>query len=330
MHIRKGNDFLMKRTIKCIVFVSIFLAILMVLSKVFIPKNNTLEAGIGKRKITASGVYTEPENTIDVIVLGDSESYTSFIPLELWNQYGFTSYVCGTPAQRITDSYSILNKAFKRQKPKLVIMEANSLYTKNGVIRHIRDYVQKYLPIFEYHDRWKNLSKDDFLKTPEYTEIVNDKGYRYSNKSNKVKKSKRDNYMEENESAKKIPSDNVKHIKEIKKLCDKNGAKFMLYNSPTPANWSFDKHNGVEKVAKDLGVEYIDFNLKVDELKINWKKDSQEKRGEHLNYGGALKITNYLGIYLKENNELPDHRQDEKFEAWNEAYRNFQKETEEL
>ena len=82
-------------------------------------------------------------------------------------------------------------------------------------------------------------------------------------------------------------------------------------------------------MAKDLGIEYIDLNLKVDELKINWKKDSQEKRGEHLNYTGALKVTSYLGEYLKNNNDLPDHREDKSFEAWNEAYNNFQKEIEE-
>ena len=318
----------MKRTIKCIVFLSILFAILFILSKVFIPKNNTLEAGIGKRKQPASGIFTEPENTIDVLVLGDSESYNSYIPLELWNQYGFTSYVCGTPAQRISNSYQYLKYAFNKQKPKIVILEANNLYTKNGVVRHIKEYIDKYIPVFEYHDRWKNLSKEDFYKSPKYTEIVNDKGYRYSNKIRKVKKSKRENFMKENEVAKTIPNDNKKHLKEIKDYCDKNNAKIILYSSPAPANWNYDKHNGIEKLAKSLEIEYIDLNLKVDELKINWKKDSQETRGEHLNYTGAIKVTDYLGNYLKNNHELPDHRQDEEYNAWNEAYNNFQKEIE--
>ena len=319
----------MKRTIKCIVFVAIFLIILAVLSKIFVPKNNTLEAGIGKRKQPATGIYTEPENTIDVLVRGDSESYNSYIPLELWNQYGFTSYICGTPAQRISNSYYFLNEAFKRQKPKIVILEANNLYTKNGYVRHVKEYVDKYFPVLEYHDRWKNLTKEDFYKIPEYTEIVNDKGYRFSTKAKNVKKSKQEKFMIENNKIKKIPGDNMRHLKKIKKYCDENGAKFMMYSSPSPANWNYDKHNATEKVANDLGIEYIDFNLKVNELKINWKKDSQEKRGEHLNYTGAIKVTNYLGKYLKENNELPDHREDRNFEAWNEAYNNFQKEIEE-
>ena len=318
----------MKRTIKCIVFLGILFSILCLLSKVFIPKNNTLEAGIGKRKQPASGIFTEPENTIDVLVLGDSESYNSYIPLELWNQYGFTSYVCGTPAQRITNSYQYLKYAFDKQNPKIVILEANNLYTKNGVVRHIKEYIDKYIPVFEYHDRWKNLSKEDFYKSPKYTEIVNDKGYRYSNKVRKVKKSKRENFMKINETAKNISGDNKKHLKEIKAYCDKNNSKLILYSSPAPANWNYDKHNGVEKLANSLGVEYIDLNLKVDELKINWKKDSQETRGEHLNYTGAIKVTNYIGNYLKNNHELPDHRQDENYKSWNEAYANFQKEIE--
>ena len=292
----------------------------------FIPKNNTLEAGIGKRKQPASGIFTEPENTIDVLVLGDSESYNSYIPLELWNQYGFTSYICGTPAQRISNSYEYLELAYKRQKPKIVILEANNLYTKNGFVRRMKETIDKFIPAFEYHDRWKNLSKEDFYKSPNYTEIVNDKGYRYSNKIRTVKKSKRENFMEENQESKTISNDNKKQLKEIKDYCDKNNATLILYNSPSPANWTYDKHNGVEKLAKSLGIEYIDFNLKVDELKINWKKDSQEKRGEHLNYTGAMKVTNYLGNYLNSNYELPDHRQDEKYKSWNEAYINFQKE----
>ena len=318
----------MKRTIKCIVFLGILFAILCLLSKVFIPKNNTLEAGIGKRKQPASGIFTEPENTIDILVLGDSESYNSYIPLELWNQYGFTSYICGTPAQRISNSYEYLEYAYKRQKPKIVILEANNLYSKNGFVRRMKETIDKFIPAFEYHDRWKNLSKEDFYKSPNYTEIVNDKGYRYSNKIKTVKKNKRENFMIENQNSKTIPSDNKKHLKEIKDYCDKNNATLILYNSPAPANWTYDKHNGVEKLAKSLGIEYIDLNLKVDELKINWKKDSQEKRGEHLNYTGAMKVTNYLGNYLNSNYELPDHRQDEKYKSWHEAYINFQKEIE--
>ena len=178
----------MKRIIKCIIFIIIFLIIIAILSKIFIPKNNTLEAGLGKRKLTASGIYTEPENTIDVLVLGDSESYTSYIPLELWNQYGFTSYVCGTPAQRLSVSLSYIKDALKTQKPKIVLLEADNTYIRISVTKHLKDDIRGFIPAFEYHDRWKSLNLEDFYKSPEYTNTINDKGYRYSNIIEKVKK----------------------------------------------------------------------------------------------------------------------------------------------
>ena len=319
----------MKRTIKCIVFIAIFLMILAVLSKIFVPKNNTLEAGIGRRKLSASGIYTEPENTIDVLVLGDSESYTSYIPLELWEQYGFTSYVCGTPAQRISESLEYAKDAFKTQKPKIVLLEADNFYMKIGNVRKFKRAVHEIFPVFEYHDRWKNLNKDDFYLAPKYTAIQNNKGYRYSDRFKELKKSKKKKYMQKNKNVLEISKENKKYIKLIKSYCDEKGAKLIIYNSPAPANWSYDKHNGVEKFAKELGVKYIDINTITKEIQIDWKIDSQDKKGEHLNYTGAMKVTNYLGKYLKENNELPDHREDEKFEAWNEAYINFQEEIEE-
>ena len=91
-----------KIIIKAICFLLILLLILIILSKIFIPKNNTKVAGIPKNKVREYGVLAEPENTLDVIMIGDSEAYTSFIPLEAWNEYGYTSYVCRVSSTEIT------------------------------------------------------------------------------------------------------------------------------------------------------------------------------------------------------------------------------------
>ena len=62
----------MKKIIaKSIIFLSILLIVLILLSKVFQPKNNTLEAGAEDK--LADGVLAEPENTLDLIVIGESE-----------------------------------------------------------------------------------------------------------------------------------------------------------------------------------------------------------------------------------------------------------------
>ena len=89
-------------------------------------------------------------------------------------------------------------------------------------------------------------------------------------------------------------------------------------------NWSMEKHNGVENLAKELGVEYLDMNLLNNEINIDWKKDSRDK-GDHLNYTGSLKTTKFLGEYLNKKG-LPDHRADEKYESWNKYYNKYIKE----
>ena len=74
----------MNTTVKNVLCSLLFLAILAGLlsgvSLIFRPKNNTKEAGIFDS--TANGILSEPENSIAVLVLGDSETYNAFIPPE--------------------------------------------------------------------------------------------------------------------------------------------------------------------------------------------------------------------------------------------------------
>ena len=60
-------------------------------------------------------------------------------------------------------------------------------------------------------------------------------------------------------------------------------------------------------------------NLLQDEIQIDWNNDTKDA-GDHLNYSGAAKVTNYLGEYLNNRDILTDHREDEKYHSWVEAY----------
>ena len=78
----------------------------------------------------------------------------------------------------------------------------------------------------------------------------------------------------------------------------------------------YAKHNGIQKFAEEEGIEFIDLNEKKDEIEIDWTSETSDK-GDHVNYSGARKITQYLGEWLASKNILESHKDDENFNYWN-------------
>ena len=163
-----------------LLFFSIFILLLIGASALFLPKNNTKKAGIDERDKRAYGILAEEKNTIDTIVVGDSLCYTGISPLRMWKEEGISSYVCGQTAQRMTESYYMLKRALKNQKPKLVILETNLLFwpsdTEKQINQALFECAGYYLPVFEYHDQWKHLDSTNFDKA-EYENKMNNKGF---------------------------------------------------------------------------------------------------------------------------------------------------------
>lgn len=303
-----------ERILKIVSFFVILLVILMVLSHIFIPKNNSKKFGM--HDVNANGILGEPDNTIDLLVVGDSESYASIVPMKLWNDYGFTSYVCGTPEQLLTDSYEYVTRTSESQNLKMVILEADSICCEMSVSKPISKIAKKMMPVFDYHNRWKDLNANDFFGKTEYTWTNDLKGYKYTDV---IKPSKRQNYMKYTESEIELSKVNKLYVKLINEFCKQNNIELIIVSVPSTKNWNYSKHNAVAKLAEQENIEFIDMNLLQDEIQIDWNNDTKDA-GDHLNYSGAAKVTNYLGEYLNNRDILTDHREDEKYHSWVEAY----------
>ena len=102
---------ILKNTISAVLFIAILASLLMGFSFIMKPgksaKVNALEDPL------TNGILSEKKNTIDVVFLGDSECYSTFIPLKIWKDHGITSYVCGTSDQVLSFSYELLIKSVK-------------------------------------------------------------------------------------------------------------------------------------------------------------------------------------------------------------------------
>lgn len=107
--------YIRSKIFRCAVFLFVLSLLLMLLSFGFAPKNNTSEAGMDN--LEANGILGEKTDSIDVLIVGDSESYSSISPMQIWNEYGFTSYVCGTPLQKLPLTLQFIEQGFKHHSP---------------------------------------------------------------------------------------------------------------------------------------------------------------------------------------------------------------------
>lgn len=307
-----------KRILCMIVFAAGLIGILTASSFVFTPKNNMAEFGM--EEVSANGILGEKEDSIDILVLGDSEAYSSISPMQIWKDTGFTSYVCATAGQPLDYTVVMMHRAFEKQSPKTVILETDAIYRKISAKNAVISRLSSYFSIFRYHDRWKRLGWNDFKGTSDYTWTDDCKGYKYNPK---IEASTKTDYMKPTDAFAKIPDLNIRYVKEIKAFCEANGAELILLSTPSTVNWNYPRHNGIEALARDLGCEYIDMNLMNDKVGIDWSKDTRDK-GDHLNHAGAVKVSAFLSEYLKQKNQYTDHRQDDAYATWQRALKNYE------
>lgn len=313
---------MIKRIVSCVLFVAILIGLLEVSSLIFQPKSNDKAAGIHYPR--ANGVLSEPKNSLDAVFIGDSEAYHAFVPLNIWKDYGITTYDISSPAQKLVYSMEFLKKTFERQSPKIVFLETNAIFRKSYFEDEITYKAEQMLPVFRYHDRWKNLQLKDFSTTVEYTAKENNKGYLFTKKCKPASDKDINDYMKYSDVSAPILSTNEKYLNEIADFCKKHNAKLVLISTPSTKNWNYQRHNAMEAVSKELGVDYIDTNLLRDDIPIDWKKDSKDK-GDHLNYKGAVKVTDYIGKYLNDTKLFEDKRNDPSYDSWNTCLDKFEK-----
>ncbi len=307
----------LKNSLKGLAFVLGLGVLLAAASFVMIPRDNTPDDW--KHDASANGILGEPENTVDVIMFGDSELRSSVVPLQIWEQQGITSYCCSTNKQRLWYTYELFTQALSSQKPKIIVFETNNLVKSFALDDAVLHTAEMVVPVLKYHDRWKCLDFGDIGKTPEYTYTDPNKGYYYSDI---IKAVQEEDTKASEKSEEYIPLMNRMYINKMLSVCKDNGIKVLFLSTPSTKNWNSAKHKAIERLAKSAGADYLDMNTITDKLGIDWSTDTRDQ-GDHLNYTGASKVTKYLADYLGGKGILPDHRNDPSYTSWNVALADF-------
>lgn len=309
------------RACLCVIAVAASIVVsLAILSELFMPKGNQKVLGVAKDEALALGILREPENSIDVLFIGDSEAYSAFSPLQMWEEYGFTSYVCATPGQQMPYGNTLLRRVTSAQKPQVIVIETDMVYESFNYENAIRRTFQDLFPVFEYHDRWKALIAGGKLSKESAVIAKTDtKGFRTSEKTSPASSV---SHMTESTEVQAIPNLSDQYLRRMIAYCREIGAVPLLVSAPSTVNWSTPKHNGIAAFAQSVGVDYIDLNAEPTKVDIDWRHDTRDA-GDHLNYTGAKKVSSFIGAYLSEKYHLVDRRGDTSYQLWNEALERF-------
>ena len=332
--------------VKLVAFVLAFVLLLQFLSNSVFSKTGAF-ATKGTYNKAYSFLY-EPENTIQIAGIGNSNLYSALVPNTIYENTGYTSTVISSPHQSTQLSQFFLEELLETQSPKLVILEADMLYDGqttykasqnksefskkvNSVTQllssdFLQNKLQSSFSVFIFHDRWKSFSLKQYfnkVQEPQSFETI-DHGYLFNNT---VSPAPANDEMAPTDLVQEIDFDEKAFFNGIVSTCKSKGIEVMLITVPSTHAWSYYKHNGAAQLAEENGIDYIDFNLLYDEIGFDIKKDFRDA-GHHCNYSGAVKVSNYLSAYLEDkySSILTDTRQDAAYDYWRESNEAFKKE----
>lgn len=337
-------------------------AFAVVFALVFFPLQELLRAkwGVGttgaRETTNAMGFYDLPEDTLDVMIFGASESFYGVSPLTMYENNGIASYVRGSANQPVYLMYYTILDSLRTQSPEVIVLECGPMFKAfnpadgdEWLTRRGMDYMElspvkleaiwnlpiqgsdqsklSYIfPLLRYHSRWSELDQYDF----EYFdwEAHNEFKGQYPGISSYEVTLPDDYLAVPTDGVETIPEDTMVYIQKIIDLCKERDIRLVITKVPT-AGWTYEKHNAIQNIADENNLIFIDYNLPeiFDEIGIDTKKDFHYNEW-HLGLRGADKVSVYLGDLLDDSFDLPDRRKDPGYSSWNddlEVYRDLKK-----
>ncbi|MBO5166193.1 MAG: SGNH/GDSL hydrolase family protein [Lachnospiraceae bacterium] len=329
-----------KQVIKAILFVIIFLFLLQSVTYMLRTNGNIKEIFVG--------FYAEPEDTVDVILIGSSPVYPYYIAPQIWGEYGIACYPLSSNQQRPRAATYLVEEALKTQTPELFVFEMrqyiypestmmeNMAFTRgatdnlkyswnrfamiNDMVPEVSERYTYYFDIFKYHSNWKTIILPDQYTAFSYERLHPLKGYTVNTTVVPSEGKDRSEITEVME----IPEEQEEQLYRLLDYVKENELNALFIVSPMKlASEEQMKFNYIKSIVESYGYDFVNFNDYYEEIGIDFATDFYDD-GTHTNTLGAEKCTAFFGAYLDQNYEFEDKRDDERYETWNAAYKYWQ------
>lgn len=318
----------MNRYKKIISIIQIPIKLMLVVLMIFVSYEYLNEVFANKKAGDSKPFLAMPENSIDAIVLGSSDSQYSFVPSFFYEDTGLYSYVRGSACQPLEVSYEMLKDTLKTQKPRLAILEVFTAMPLKKTCEDDMCYVfaeyqmtgrEKYNTIDYLPEEKAKEYKNDFINNHnDWRTLTNYKQFitvDMFNNQNKIDNyfgyvyqygniDFPNNYWSPNEYKEDVPFEldkmDLDSLNNIYNLCKENNIELLLYKTPIDGITQEDQSalHEVWKWADEHNVKYIDFVSKSKEMKFFMQIHTD---AFHCFVNGASMITGYISDFVNQN-----------------------------
>ena len=287
------------------------------------------------------GFYKEPENSLDVAVIGCSEVYADYSSPLVYKESGITSYgLCYEGAPGIMYA-SMIDTFLTRQDPQLFVIEINGFFYdetymyEEGRIRRwtdnmdrdenwrkvIEEYVAPedrlsfYVPLIKYHSGWTR-----------WEELLSTWYHRYRMRSFEVSPMKCFG-THTISSTEMVTADVDNHpitdvgLVEFEKLlehCNEIGLENVLFLwSPHYSPLEDRSRDEIVRMINEHGYDLLNCDEKLDDIGID--PDTDYYNSEHLNVFGNEKFSKYIADYIMDNYHIDTDHPEEIDRQWQEC-----------
>ena len=328
---------MIKRILKIAAAVLIFILVLYALQRVLMPKYVS-EAQDGR----LIAEYYDSAQNHDVVFVGDCEVYENISPVTLWQEYGISSYVRGSPQQLIWHSYYLMEETLQYETPKAFVFnvlsmkygepqsEAYNRLALDGMkwssskVNSIKasmtedeSFLSYVFPLLRFHSRWSELTAEDFEYAFKDTPQLSINGYLMRIDVDGVKELRKGRELSDYS----FSSVCWDYLDKMRTLCEENGVELILMKAPTnipQCYWYDEWDQQVKAYAEKHGLRYYNFLEVTDEIGLDYMTDTYDQ-GFHLNLSGAEKLSKYFGRIMADELGITGHKGDPVYEqTWTE------------
>lgn len=293
------------------------------------------------------GYYQEPDNSLDVVLMGASQIYSAYAPAQVYREYELTSYNYAIGYNPVSFWKSELQTIREHQSPQQIIIEISGCLYDDEELLHSgsrlhflldhmpfgktkiqavaslaeSDRLSYFFPIIQHHNQrqelkeWKAAAKSRLQMVLRGYPILKG-GTAYSGR---LSAEGIRNVSGDTSRASLNPAYEAE-LRDFLDYCRRVKADNLLFiHAPQVVTDEesylyYQRANAVAEIVQEYGFAYWDMQKDIDEIGLLIPDDYSDP--EHLNINGQMKFSSYLGKILNET-VTPRPQSEKNRAAWN-------------